>query len=143
MLSSSLLFVLLPLATPGPQDPEVRSVVRAPIRLRVALRSPGGELPFELLVPAPDSRGPAVVLNGDERIELPSPRLDGERWVVDFPPYESQLKLRKTSRGLGIVSECSRNRVPRPPQKSTTFTPASCSGIQCELYKNRCTNTDN
>ena len=60
---------------------------------RMALRCPGGDLPFRLSLEG-DGKGGllAFVHNGSERIAVPQVD-DGERLVLRFPHYDSELRL--------------------------------------------------
>ncbi len=60
---------------------------------RMALRCPGGELPFRLTVEADADQGlRAFVGNGSERIEVPDVEL-GAQLVLRFPHYDSEVRL--------------------------------------------------
>src|SRR5262249_41575882 len=59
---------------------------------RAVLASPGGELPFELLL-APEAPH-ARVLNGAEQIGVPEARFADGELVLAFPEYDSTVRAR-------------------------------------------------
>ncbi len=62
--------------------------------LRVALESPGGELPFFVDVPTDVDQGVAQLRNGQERIDVAFSRdAAAGRLTLDFPHYDSTLTL--------------------------------------------------
>jgi thiol-disulfide isomerase/thioredoxin len=64
------------------------------------LDSPGGELPFGLVI-TPSADGiEAVVINGEERIRVDNARIDGENLVIAFPHYDSTIRA-VIDRGAG------------------------------------------
>jgi thiol-disulfide isomerase/thioredoxin len=70
---------------------------------RVALATPGGELPFGLTL---EKRGDATVaylLNGPERLEVTDVRIDGNHLDIKMPGYENRLIAEAT--GDQLVGE--------------------------------------
>jgi len=67
-------------------------------RMRVALASPGGRLPFFVDLPIGERDGFANIRNGEEAIPVAFTRTDDEL-TLDFPHFDSRLTLSKTSAG--------------------------------------------
>jgi thiol-disulfide isomerase/thioredoxin len=68
---------------------------------RAVLETPGGELPFILLL----EKGPGGlrgrVMNGGEKIEIPLVRLEGNRVVMEFTHYDSLIEAERLGRDKG------------------------------------------
>ena len=60
---------------------------------RVALHSPGGELPFLLEIVDRDGTFDAQVINGEERIPVPDCVIDAGELLLDFPHFDSRIRL--------------------------------------------------
>ncbi|MBI5362750.1 MAG: HEAT repeat domain-containing protein [Planctomycetes bacterium] len=79
-----LLIAALPL-----QTPTLPAVITG--AWRATLASPGGELPFELVI---DAGGSALVGNGEEHVEVPEVRFADGELVLGFPHYDSAIRAR-------------------------------------------------
>lgn len=79
-------------------------------RHRLALLTPGGDLPFGLSLEG-DGKGnlEAFLINGRERIQIPEVR-DGNGLVLGFPHYDSELRLEVGTGKRGIHGEWIKRR---------------------------------
>ena len=64
---------------------------------RATLASPGGELPFELVI---DATGTARVVNGAETIPVPEVRATAGELVLGFPHYDSAIRAKLEGKTL-------------------------------------------
>jgi thiol-disulfide isomerase/thioredoxin len=69
------------------------------------LDSPGGELPFELVIDSKDGKLTSTVINGSERIAVPDTRVEGDELVFDFPYYDATLRAKIGSQGKQLDGE--------------------------------------
>lgn len=78
-------------------------------RWRAWLESPGGELPFELVIEAAGRSLRASVLNGIETLEVPTTRFDPAEGtlLLSFDHYDSRVEARLTDDG-SLVGEWSK-----------------------------------
>lgn len=58
---------------------------------RAWLESPGGELPFELVITRDGGKFAADFQNGQESINEPETRIDGDQIVIEIPRYDSRI----------------------------------------------------
>jgi len=67
---------------------------------RAVIQSPGGELPFTLRLDQPVTRDPregrlaAVVVNGEEVLPIDTARIDGDKVILRFEQYDSEISAR-------------------------------------------------
>jgi thiol-disulfide isomerase/thioredoxin len=62
---------------------------------RAALITPGGELPFQVLIDTVNSHYTFTVINGDEHMLLDDVKITGDSMLISFPVYESELRLKR------------------------------------------------
>jgi len=72
---------------------------------RAWLDSPGGELPFGLDIQPSGNDLRAFVINGPERIEIPTVEVAGREIVLGFDHYDSRIRARPTEEGAGLEGE--------------------------------------
>jgi thiol-disulfide isomerase/thioredoxin len=60
---------------------------------RAVLASPGGDLPFALRVTEAEGQLRAVVVNGEEEVELSSVEVTGDRYAFHFASYDSEITV--------------------------------------------------
>ena len=72
---------------------------------RAWLQSPGGEIPFGLEIQKSADGWGGAILNGDERIEIPSLRLEDGAWLIDFPHYDSKIRASLGENGQSLSGE--------------------------------------
>jgi thiol-disulfide isomerase/thioredoxin len=65
------------------------------------LKSPGGELHFELAIEHSQTVE-VFILNGEERIEIPEVSLEGDELVLAMPHYDSKITATLGPRGLRL-----------------------------------------
>lgn len=98
----SLVSVLAALALPVQAEPT------ASLRggtWRAWLDSPGGELPFGLQLIEYKGRWTAAILNGAERIEIPTVQRQGDDLVLAIPHYDSIIKAKSNADGSRLDGE--------------------------------------
>jgi len=61
---------------------------------RAALITPGGELPFHLIVSPVNNKYELTIVNGNEHMLLDDVTIKGDSLIVRFPVYESELRLK-------------------------------------------------
>ena len=61
---------------------------------RAALITPGGELPFHLIVSPVNNKYELTIVNGDEKMVLDDVTVKDDSLIVRFPVYESELRLK-------------------------------------------------
>jgi peroxiredoxin len=70
-------------------------------RWSAALESPGGPIWFQLSLTKDETgRWVAVLINGEERIEVPSVQFDGHELVLDILQYDSRIRARLQDRTM-------------------------------------------
>ena len=72
---------------------------------RAWLDCPGGKLPFWLILRADEHQVWGYILNGDELVEIPELRIEGETVILDFPHYDSRIRARLTRDGTRLDGE--------------------------------------
>lgn len=85
----------------------------APVELRpgpwrASLASAGGELPFGLEIQREGGIHRAVLVNGSERITVPSLAIAGDEVVLDISHYDSTLRAKLAPDGLSLSGEWSK-----------------------------------
>jgi thiol-disulfide isomerase/thioredoxin len=114
------------------------SVVDPPTGVwRAWLDSPGGELPFGIELTADGRRVTAALLNGHERIEIPSTLFEKDTLVLDMPHYDSRIEARlvegrldgtwRKRRGADTWTEMEFHAVPGPVPRFRDPRPAAGS----------------
>jgi thiol-disulfide isomerase/thioredoxin len=105
---------LLLAAVLAPQDREpdpYGAQLRAPAEelhagtWRAWLESPGGELPFGLEIDRKGAALSATIVNGEERILVPSTAAEGAELVLDMPHYDSTIRARISPYGTRLTGE--------------------------------------
>lgn len=90
-----------------------RSLTVQPGRWRVVLKSPGGELPFELEV-GRNPQGPkAWIINGDERLAASDIFQLGNKVVIDLAFFDATLRGEIDAAGTRLVGAYTRRRGPK------------------------------
>ena len=108
MFAAGLAFVLLALQE-GRED--FYSELRAPAEelqtgpWRAWLESPGGELPFGLEIARTAGTLSATIVNGEERIAIPSTTVEARDIVLDMPHYDSAIRARISPLGVSLKGE--------------------------------------
>ena len=95
-LLNSLLALTLGMAGPAPKPP------KAPVdieRYRAVLHSPGGKLPFFLEISKSGNPRRAWIINGPERIEIPTVRWAAGSLTLEFDHYDSRIDARAVGDG--------------------------------------------
>ncbi len=77
---------------------------------RAVLESPGGELPFTLLVETAGTSVDAWITNGAERIRVGPSRLDGANLEIDLPPYRSRIVATVSDGGARLAGKWQRHK---------------------------------
>src|SRR6188472_456453 len=72
---------------------------------RAWLESPGGELPFGLEIAREGAALSATIVNGEERILVPSSTTEGDELVLDMPHYDSAIRARISPYGTRLTGE--------------------------------------
>jgi len=72
---------------------------------RAWLESPGGELPFGLEIERAAGQLSATIVNGEERIAIPSTTVEAREIVFDFPHYDSAIRARISPLGMSLKGE--------------------------------------
>lgn len=72
---------------------------------RAWLESPGGELPFGLEIAREGAKLSATILNGEERILVPSATTEDDELVLDMPHYDSAIRARISPYGTRLTGE--------------------------------------
>ncbi|MFN0007523.1 MAG: TlpA family protein disulfide reductase [Planctomycetota bacterium] len=72
---------------------------------RAWLESPGGELPFGLEIDNQGGKLSATIVNGEERILVPSTTAEGADIVLDMPHYDSSIRARISPYGTRLTGE--------------------------------------
>ena len=75
---------------------------------RAWLGSPGGELPFGLVVTRAEDAWAAEIINGTERIKVPRVSWDGRRLVLDIDYYDSKITAKVGKDGAHLDGEWKR-----------------------------------
>jgi thiol-disulfide isomerase/thioredoxin len=75
---------------------------------RAALASAGGELPFGLEIQREDGIDRAFVVNGTERIRVPTLTIAGDEVVLDISHYDSTLRAKLAPDGRSLSGEWSK-----------------------------------
>jgi thiol-disulfide isomerase/thioredoxin len=94
---------------------------------RAWLESPGGELPFELLLERTDAGHRATVINGDERIEVPRVELSGGVLVLGFDQYDSRIEATVGVGGTSLEGSWTKRTISETPSR-LTFRAAAGTG---------------
>lgn len=63
------------------------------------LEGPGGRIEFRLLIPEKGEAGAALVINGDEKIEVPQVAISGDNLQLSFPHLNSEITARRLDDG--------------------------------------------
>jgi hypothetical protein len=106
VLTRAIVLIVLTLAACSPVDDVATGWWHA------WLDSPGGELPFGLVITPSTNGFEAMVINGEERLRVDDVRIDGENVVIAFPHYDSTIRAvidRGAGRLDGEWSKRSRN----------------------------------
>lgn len=82
---------------------------------RAWLESPGGELPFglEIVAPATDDKPgglTAFLINGEERLEVPVVRWEGDELVLSMDYYDAHLRAKVSEGGKRLDGEFTKQR---------------------------------
>jgi thiol-disulfide isomerase/thioredoxin len=72
---------------------------------RAQLASPGGELSFGLDVTSSRGKLAVAIRNGDESIEVPAPRIEGDELVLDMGHYDSMVRAKIAPDGRRMDGE--------------------------------------
>lgn len=72
---------------------------------RAWLDSPGGELPFGLEIARKGAELSATIVNGEERILVPSTTTEDADLVLDMPHYDSAIRARISPFGTRLTGE--------------------------------------
>ncbi|HEV8113555.1 MAG TPA: TlpA disulfide reductase family protein [Planctomycetota bacterium] len=72
---------------------------------RAWLESPGGELPFEIVIARDGPKLSAKIRNGEEEIGVPETRLEGDQIVFDIPHYDSSITAKVARLGTKLDGE--------------------------------------
>lgn len=106
------MLALLLIAVLAAQSPSDYSVdLRAPAEelhvgpWRACLESPGGELPFGLEIARQGAKLSATIVNGEERILVPSTTAENDELVLDMPHYDSTIRARISPYGTRLTGE--------------------------------------
>lgn len=94
---------------------------------RAWLESPGGELPFglEIVAPATDDKPgglTAFLVNGEERLEVPVVKWEGDELVLSMDYYDAHLRAKVSEGGKRLDGEFTKqraNEVARMPFHAT------------------------
>ena len=65
-----------------------------------AITLPGGEARFGMEIAREGAKLTVTIINGSERIVVPSTQFDGERIALEFPAYNNRIDARLTETGL-------------------------------------------
>ena len=87
-LLNSLLALSLGMAGPAPKPPKAPVEIE---RFRAVLHSPGGKLPFFLEISKGGNPRRAWIINGPERIEIPTVASEGRALWLEFDHYDSYI----------------------------------------------------
>jgi thiol-disulfide isomerase/thioredoxin len=100
------------LALPQEQGRRVRQraapIARAELQTgpwRACLESAGGELPFGLEIARESGQLRATIVNGEERIEVPSTTVEAQELVLGMPHYDSAIRARISPLGTRLTGE--------------------------------------
>lgn len=80
----------------------------APGPWRAYLRSPNGDIPFQLELLRRGEEWTAAITNGAERIEVPDVRVDGAKVEIAFPHYDSRIDAKIERDGTVLSGEWSK-----------------------------------
>lgn len=77
---------------------------------RAWLDSPGGELPFELELESREQAWRAWIVNGAERIEVPTTTWTGDELALDIDYYDSVIRAKPSADGARLDGEWTKRR---------------------------------
>ena len=85
-------------AGPAAQPAAAPSLATGPWHAAITL--PGGEARFGMEIAREGTKLTVTIINGSERIVVPSTQFDGERLALEFPAYNNRIDARLTAEGL-------------------------------------------
>lgn len=120
LLATLALAQAAPAPTPQPEPAPQPDPQPAPRRAEPAggrtwpwrcwLESPGGELPFEMQLARAGDDWRAWIINGSERIEVPTVRWEGHDLVLRFDHYDSEIRATAGGGGEKLGGTWSKRR---------------------------------